>query len=201
MAASTRAETSPQYNFTLFYSIIKWRSRTILRSATETEMKLFRTLEKSLKQVHKLSLDIEFNQLCLINRLLPKYSQLRLHDEGAQRDQETTGFRQHLVKRQVTQLEEQLRVKRKTFVKLLFDFIKFYLSPMRLFSFLFCLFRLCDQYACIEKFRHSKKLSKLYGDKILHKQNFNQVINCSNYEPNADELDVLNLGLNFSVKH
>jgi len=182
------AETLPKYNF-IFYCV-KWRSLSILRHCDERSKSYFRRLERNLKQVYKAGIDQEFNEICKENCLLPNYSKLRLHDEEAQQEQRTIDFRQHLVDRQIQHASEEGKRRLKEFVKLLCGFRKTVSSSFQFFSLLFCLFRLCDQYVCVEKLKQNKKLNTLYGGKILRREKFCQVVNCSKYVLDADELDV-----------
>jgi len=59
--------------YILFY-VIKWRSLTILKSMDEDEKNKFRKLEKQYKKMIKAQLDLEYNEICLNNDILPKYS-------------------------------------------------------------------------------------------------------------------------------
>ena len=58
---------SPIKNSSLYF-IIKWRSLSILKHATANEKELFRKVEKTFNKVKKQQLDIEFNQICSVNK-------------------------------------------------------------------------------------------------------------------------------------
>ena len=58
---------SPIKNSSLYF-IIKWQSLSILKHATANEKELFRKVEITFNKVKKQQLDIEFNQICSLNK-------------------------------------------------------------------------------------------------------------------------------------
>ena len=70
------------------------------------EKTLIRKLEKQLYKQNAAETAIIFNNTCINEGLLPKYTNLRLHDPNAADDRHTRTFRRRLVERQ---LEEKVR--------------------------------------------------------------------------------------------
>ena len=51
--------------------------------------KFFRILEKLIIKEEKLKSHITFNKTCILNKLMPKYVNFKLHDRTAQNEEET----------------------------------------------------------------------------------------------------------------
>ena len=71
------------------------------------ERKIIRRIEKTIYKINSAKTAIIFNESCLKEGLLPKYSILRLHDPTASRDINTRNFRRSLVTRQLRQKKEE----------------------------------------------------------------------------------------------
>ena len=60
-----------------------------------------RKLEKVCLKLNKTELACAFNECCLRENILPKYSQIKLHDKAANTEELTNDFRRKLVERQL----------------------------------------------------------------------------------------------------
>ena len=56
--------------------LIKWLSFTIVKFLTKDQKILFKSLEKENEKRIKLKSHLKFNECCLINKLLPKYTDI-----------------------------------------------------------------------------------------------------------------------------
>ena len=81
----------------------------LLLSLPAEEKTLIRKLEKQLYKLNAAETAVTFNNTCVNEGLLPKYTHIRLHDPDAVNDRHTRAFRKRLAERQ---LEEKRRVAR-----------------------------------------------------------------------------------------
>ena len=70
--------------------------------------KFFRILEKLIIKKEKLKSHITFNKTCILNKLMPKYVNFRLHDRTAQNEDKTHNFKTKLIIRQIKMQEKYL---------------------------------------------------------------------------------------------
>ena len=73
------------------------------------EKSIARKLEKLLYKLNAAETAVIFNRICLQEGLLPKYTQLRLHDPDAARDGHTRAFRRRLAVRQLESKKDIVR--------------------------------------------------------------------------------------------
>ena len=66
----------------------------------ETKQEI-RKLEKVFLKLNKTELSCAFNECCLRENILPKYTQIKLHDSAAKNEEFTDDFRRKLVERQL----------------------------------------------------------------------------------------------------
>ena len=71
----------------------------------EHKLKL-REIERLAKKVINAKNALAFNQTCLNNNLLPKYTKIRLHDAALQDSNLTNEFRQNLIKEEIKSKED-----------------------------------------------------------------------------------------------
>ena len=62
----------------------------------------FRLLERTKSNIIKKEWSIKYNEICIKENLLPKYTKLRLHDPAARTTNTTINYRKYLIRRQVT---------------------------------------------------------------------------------------------------
>ena len=68
-----------------------------------------RKLEKVFLKLQKTELTCAFNESCLRENILPKYTQLKLHDVAATEEEFTNDFRRKLVERQLEENKTKLQ--------------------------------------------------------------------------------------------
>ena len=130
-----------------------------------------------------------YNETCIQENILPKYTNINLHDEAARDEEFTKDYRMKLVKRQLengkrklTEIEEETKETRRKLEEGVQD-----LTLRK---------RIIDQIEQNSERIHQKtqatmmkKLQSIYGSSLRY-------INLSDRELSADEKEFLNLGLN-----
>ena len=67
-----------------------------------------RKLEKVFLKLQKTELNCAFNETCLKENILPKYTQIKLHDVAANKEEFTNDFRRKLLERQLVENKTKL---------------------------------------------------------------------------------------------
>ena len=83
----------------------------LIDNATDTAKCIVRSLEKLQKKLANARNAVVFDQTCILNGLLPNYTNIRLHDPAVTRRHITQDFKKKLV-------EEQIKEKKTTVSKL-----------------------------------------------------------------------------------
>ena len=179
---------------------IKWFSFIILRTIPEDTKNKFRLLEKSLKKLKKTQCHLVFNETCVRNELLPKYTNVRVHDEAARQEPIVLNFRKELMQRQIQ--EQKLSINRlmsqvSELKKSLCESVN---SPVRFKALMFFLQRLLDKEKSEMEQVQLNKLVNLYGGDILLKQNRDSVINLSKVELSSSVIESLSYGMNCHIR-
>ena len=73
----------------------------LIHQLDEPSKQVCRKFEKCLIKLTKLRLNVVFNQTCIQENILPKYTNINLHDKAAEDEEVTKEFRMKLVKRQL----------------------------------------------------------------------------------------------------
>ena len=76
-------------------------SFTAFKYADNNEKIAFRKIEKLKKKIIKLKCHLQFNETCIINKMLPTYTNVNLHDGAARNEEFVLEFRLNLIKRQI----------------------------------------------------------------------------------------------------
>ena len=158
--------------------------------------KIIRNIEKLLYKLNSVETAIIFNQCCLKESLLPKYSELRLHDPTARRDRNTRDFRRSLVSRQL-QFKKREKLKISEELQVLMQKLELKepfedsLKPIH------------DALNHMKEVDYIKKertilgkLIRLNGGKLHIPKKGNHFINLSSYKPDPTEEALLDMGLN-----
>ena len=169
-----------------------------LNSIPDTIKKAFNQAQKLNKKLSKAKAALLFNDICLNENILPKYTNVRLHDQRAKKQSFTETFRRNLVNHQkeiqekrVSEIEKKLRRLQEALAESeVDDTIK-----RRLFAYLD---EKCENCEHSDKIKVAKKLSKLYGGSIKLPEDDKQkgYINLSSVELTEAQHELLNLGLN-----
>ena len=88
--------------------LVKWLSFIILRTATPQVKSEYRKIEKMKMKIIKLKSHRSFNETCVINKLLPTYTNVRLHDDAARQETFVLDFRLKLVERQIAEQKDDI---------------------------------------------------------------------------------------------
>ena len=64
----------------------KWMSFTAFKYADNNEILAFRKIERLQNKIIKLKCHLQFNETCIINKMLPTYTNVNLHDDAARKN-------------------------------------------------------------------------------------------------------------------
>ena len=81
--------------------VIKWLSKSVFNFQDDSNKKLFRILEKLSKKFISTELHLLFNEICLNENLLPRYTDFKLHDAVARNERFVQDCRKQLISRQI----------------------------------------------------------------------------------------------------
>ena len=155
--------------------------------------------EKIVLKINKLQTSVVFNETCIKENILPKYTLFKLHDPAAKREDSTTEFRQKLILRQITSAKEEIErleieseeqenlLKSKLTVETL-NQIKSYLE------------QIVSKADLQHRLKITRKLCKLYNGDILLPNKNEKYINLSDYPLTKEQKEFLNLGPNCHLK-
>ena len=180
--------------------IAVWLSKIVFRIADRDKKESFRSLEKLLIKLEEIKSHRIFNQCCITNNLLPKYTNIKPHDEAARTDNITYQYRINLIKRQINEQDLKIAELSRKAVELNDDFKNMINSEIRHKAFMMFL----DHNVTAKKIslteKHNKKLTELNGGPIFIKDNTPKFINLSNKQISPELADVFNLGMACHVK-
>ena len=159
------------------------------------EKSLIRRIEKILYKINAAESAVAFNFTCLNEGLLPKYTNLRLHDPTAANNAHTLAFRRRLTERQLNDKEQELRALLQTHKDLLQQWTTTHTHHNRT-AIQEALSHLQEADRRKKERTILRKLSNLNGGKIRLPQKRQAYINLTNYVPDHDEEALLQLGLN-----
>ena len=146
-----------------------------------------RKFERYSLKLTKTKLNVVFNETCVQENILPKYSNINLHDEAAEHEEITKEFHMKLVKRQLAngktklvEIEHETKETRERLEKTIQD------ATLRT--------RIIDQIERNAETIHQKtqatmlkKLQSIYGSRLLLPEQQQCYINLSDRELSADE--------------
>ena len=180
--------------------LVRWLSFIILRTATPLVKKEYRKIEKCKVKILKLKCHQAFNETCVINKLLPTYTNVRLHDDAARTETFVLDFRLKLVERQIAEQKEEIIKSEIDFDQLLASFRNLLQSELRYKSFLVLLDRVSNKTVKSLCETQKKKLSNIYGGPVPIKQTKDSVINLSSVELHNDIKEIFSLGMNCHIQ-
>ena len=168
----------------------------IVFSLPPTERKLARKIENLEKKIINAKLAVSFNRKCIQENLLPKFTNIRLHDRAVQQKRFTLDFRRKLLYEQIEQKQDQLKNLTAELDKAMDDFRSCNIATSLRDNFERALQHSLSMHANATETRVTKKLSRLYGGKMLLPENTDGYVNLSDFSLSADQKEFLNLGLN-----
>ena len=161
---------------------------------------IIRSLERTQKKIVNAENSVIFNRTCLEQGLLPKYSNVRLHDPAIRQKQCTFDFRRNLVKEQLEESESDVIKLKEEQVKLQRQFTKEEIDEQKRDEIYRALHDSYVYYNGVVRERISKKLNRLYGGFLYLKDKNDSFINLSSRVLSNDEKDFLNLGINCHIE-
>ena len=81
----------------------------IISETSQNARNIVRNIEKTQKKVITAKNAVVFHQTCISNDILPKFTDIRLHNPAVRRHQITLDFRKKLVEEQLKEREERVR--------------------------------------------------------------------------------------------
>ena len=168
---------------------------SLLYSLPAEEKTLVRKLEKHLYKLNAAETAVIFNTTCINEGLLPKYTNLRLHDPTAADDHHTRTFRRRLAERQLIEKHKEVRTAREDVKNIKQQWRSLHGNEDRA-QIVDILQRLQEKDRKKKEEVILRKLINLNGGKLRLPQHRQNYINLTNYEPDQDEEALLQLGLN-----
>ena len=168
------------------------------QAPTEIKSNL-RELETLYQKSIKNKWSMTFNDVCLKENLLPKYTNFRLYDPALRDSRESLEFKRNLIKNEINskkKISETLKKNQedlKTKINQLphdDTFLSEVYGEMNAFL---------DNSDYVQKTKTLKKLNELYQGQIILKDEINCYINLSDHQLTQNEKQFLNLGLNFHI--
>ena len=160
------------------------------------EKKIVRKIEKVSYKINAADTAIVFNNTCLKEGLLPKYTNLRLHDPTASSEINTWNFRKNLVSRQLQTKKEEKASLSDELRSLHQEWDRFPTDPVYRRTVQDALEHLRRQDYSKKEKNILQKLIRLNGGRLKIPKQKKNYINLSNYQPSGDEEALLQLGLN-----
>ena len=87
----------------------KWMSFTAVKYADNNEKIAFIKIERLQNKIIKLKCHLQFNETCIINKMLPTYTNVNLHDDAARNEEFVLEFRLNFIKRQIEEISGKLK--------------------------------------------------------------------------------------------
>ena len=168
----------------------------IIFNLPPTIKRTIRKLEKTLKKLANCEQAVIFNQTCLKENILPKYSNIKTHDPAARNEAFTLEYRKQLVHRQIGEKKVQQSRLLDQLTDLFSSLRNFRLAEDRHQQIKTALHNLREHSREIAKSNILKKLNHLYNGTITLPQQSDGYINLSKHILTEQQKQVLNLGLN-----
>ena len=167
-----------------------------LRRLSEEERRVFRVLESTKKKITNAHFAVIFNQTCINENLLPHFTNIRLYDRAVQHSEPTLQFRRKLIEDEVNRKKQLLRDLYVQYSEALVQLDAEHVEDSVRDSILAALAQLAAEHYDVVRTRVQRKLSRLYGSKIVVPESKDCFINLSDHTLSDDEKELLNLGLN-----
>ena len=170
---------------------------SMLSKHTPDGKRTVRDIESVSRKIINAEAAVTFNNECIKNNLLPKYTDIRLSNEAVRRSKITLEFRKTLVeneteekKRTVRDLKERLETEQTRFNDMEMN------DELRN-STIETLNRELNHHKCVTTNKIQKKLSNLYGACVPIPEKKEGFINLSKVKLTEEQEEILNLGVNF----
>ena len=164
-------------------------------------------IRRTYRKIEKISLKIirnrwstSFNETCINENILPKYTKFRLHDPAITQTPTTLKYRKYLIEKEIRKSKEALKFLSTELLKHKLELDKHQLTENIKNNINRALDEQLEHSEKIIKTRITKKLSNLYDGEIYIKEDTPGYINLSNFSLTAEQQEFLNLGLNCHVQ-
>ena len=170
---------------------------SVLAQHTTTGKTLIRSIERTSRKITNTEAAVLFNNKCIENNLLPKYTDVKLSNEAVRRSRITIDFRRNLVKNETEQKEKALNLLKNKLRREEEEFDRLEMTNDLRSSTKSALKRELSQHRRVTTNRIQKKLSNLYGGWMPLPEKKEGYINLSDLQLTEDQEELLNLGVNF----
>ena len=140
-----------------------------------------------------------FNNICITENLVPKYTNIRYHDPALESSREGMEYRNFVLEREIKIKENEIKDINDEIGLLRNDISSFDVPEEMLNQSYGSLTTFLSNTESVQKTKTLKKLNNLYQGQIFLKNEINCFINMSDYTLTALEKDYLNLGLNYHI--
>ena len=181
-------------DFNYFYILIKWYSKIVLKVSPTNVVHLFRTLEKNSVKLVKTLAHRSFNETCSNNKLLPNYTDFKLHDAATRRKDFVHEFRHELVSNEIADQNTEIDDLEKVIASNESDLSNILNSPLKFNAFKHFLDRILSNMETKLRMEQQKKLCKLFNGPILLKKHQNSFINLSSATIPPAIKNIFNIG-------
>ena len=181
--------------FILIISIIASLGQ-LLYSLTPDQRNTVRRLENETKKLNNAKHAVVFNDVCIKENLLPKYSNINLHDRAVQHEDFVTDFRKRLTSEQLARKKELLKKLTEEVRRCRTDFDNLDADGEIKGKIDDALSTILSDHDEVAKSRVFKKLSHLYKGDICTPNEAQGFVNLSSVQLTPDQEEFLNLGVN-----
>ena len=180
--------------------VIKWWSFIVLKTSDSLTKRKFRDIEQLSSKLVSLESHRKFNESCLINDLLPIYTNVRLYDEAVRTRNFVCEFKKQIIRNEIESQSENIRSLQQQLSDLKTEFLVHVQSHVKYESFLEFLRRIIDSKKLNLEMVHKRKLTKLYHGEIFLKRDRDSVINLSSAPIDESIKRIFNLGMNCHLR-
>ena len=188
-----------KHNSIVLFCLFIMNFGSILSRHSSTNKGLIRKIEGIERKIINNEAAVTFNNQCLLNNLLPKYSNIRLNNEAVRRSKLTRDFRRSLVEKETEDKKKSLLLLRQQLATEKARFDQLEINDDLRSETTAALENELAHYRLVTNTRIQKKLCNLYGGWVPLPEAKEGFINLSSLELTADQKEVLNLGINFHL--
>ena len=169
----------------------------ILSQHPSTSRSVIRDIEKTSRKITNAEAAILFNNQCIQNNLLPKYTNIRLSNEAVRRSKITLEFRRSLVENETKEKEKTMLMLKNKLREQELEFEHLEMTDDLRHSTKAALECELSHHRNVTTNKIQKKLCNLYGGWVPLPEKKNGYINLSDVSLTENQEEILNLGVNF----
>ena len=168
----------------------------LIFNLTNEEKTLIRKIEKLQKKREKANNTVIFNRTCLQEDILPKYTNIKVHDPAVRKTAFTKEYRRKLVEHQLKEKEETAESIQRKLDALLVDFSRSDINDDLKRSISIQLEESADNFSHVCRAKVAKKLSRIYGGDLKLRESKQGYANLPCVQLTEAQHQLLNHGLN-----